>query len=56
MSLRVGSQIVVCENHTAKGRQWKDTTGYVLMITRTTVTISTDYGQINLPKKKVVAV
>ncbi|UTN92372.1 hypothetical protein SEA_STIGMA_137 [Streptomyces phage Stigma] len=54
--LRVGAQVIVCENHTHNDRNWKDVTGYVLMITRKTVTISTSHGQINLPRNKVVAV
>ena len=53
--LRVGAQATICENFNKNGRNWKNVTGYILMITRKTVTLQTEYGQIIVPRNKVVA-
>jgi hypothetical protein len=53
--LRVGAQVTICENFNKKGRNWKNVTGYILMMTRKEVTVQTEYGQIIVPRKKVVA-
>ena len=53
--LRVGAQATICEDFNKNGRNWKNVTGYILMITRKTVTLQTEYGQIIVPRNKVVA-
>jgi RNase P/RNase MRP subunit p29 len=53
--LRVGAQVTICENFNKNGRNWKNVTGYILMMTRKEVTVQTEYGQIIVPRKKVVA-
>ncbi|XAO35317.1 hypothetical protein SEA_FRANCOB_142 [Streptomyces phage Francob] len=53
--LRVGGQATVCENFNKNGRNWKNVTGHILMMTRKNVTMQTQYGQVIVPRNKVVA-
>jgi hypothetical protein len=53
--LRVGAQATICEDFNESGRNWKNVTGYILMMTRKNVTLQTSYGQIIVPRNKVVA-
>lgn len=54
--LRVAGRATVCEDHIEHGRNWKNETGRVLMITSRKVTLEVGKQMIFVPKKKVVAV
>ncbi|WMI33520.1 hypothetical protein SEA_KENREY_147 [Streptomyces phage Kenrey] len=54
MSLRVGSQVTICEDFRKNGRNWKNVSGFILMKTRNMVTVQTEHGQIIVPRDKVV--
>lgn len=54
--LRVGGMAMVCESHEQYGREWKNKSGRVLMMTKKLVSLDMKDCVIHVPKKKVVAV
>jgi hypothetical protein len=54
--LRVAGRATVCESHHECGKEWKNQTGRILMITRKLVVLDMKSCVIHVPKKKVVAV